>query len=74
MGGRHGGGESGIPPHLSMPEGTRQGSWLEDRLSSTLIILRVAYFLNVKTKLCDSCICRRLSDILKPEKGQPLRV
>lgn len=42
MGRRHGGGESGIPPHLFMPQGTRQGSWLEDRLLSTLMILRVA--------------------------------
>lgn len=75
MGRRRGGGESGIPAYLFMLEGMRQGSWLEDRLLSTLMISRVAkYFLNVKTKLCDSCSCRRLSDLLKAKKGQYLPV
>lgn len=63
-----------IPVFLSQREPDREAGWRTGCYQLSWFWGLHNYFVNIKTKLCDSCSRRRLSDLLKAKKGQHLPV
>lgn len=58
-----------LPVFLCQREPDRAAGWRTGCYQLSWFWRLHNYFVNVKTKLCDSCSCRRLSDLLKAKKG-----